>query len=403
MRTPQRSRAVLGTVIGLTTLALHACSDADPTGSDVEGRNEASGDPVKVGYINQEQSPTGSFPALTVATEAALNYVNKDLGGANGHPIEWVTCIVDGSPESAQKCGNEMVQEDVVAVLNGINFSGPSAYEVIHSAGIPYVTAFPIQGTDFEGDDVFAILGASPAQFTGEAKFLIDQGVEKVAVMINDTPSGQAGADILVKELAEGGVTDVTMIKESPTATDFTGAVTQAAKGDPDAIAVLFVDPTCGQIVQTARSLGVDARMVLNSSCYSPAVVSAIGDAEDVNFIQELLPADIYGDDPQVKAYVESMKRFAGVDEAELSTLHSSGFAAAVQLADVIGRSGDKPTAESVIATLKDPAGGKGFMDSDWVCDGSALKDYPTVCNASIRVTTIEDGKPVEVTSDWIS
>jgi branched-chain amino acid transport system substrate-binding protein len=403
MRTPQRSWAVLGTVLGLTAMALSACGDPAATGSDVEGKSEATGTPVKVGYINQEQAATGSFPELRVATEAAFHYVTKDLGGANGHPIELVTCTVNGSPESAQKCANEMVQAGVVAVLNGINFSGPSAYEVITAAGIPYVTAAPIQGTDFNGPNTFALLGASPAQFTGEAKFLLDQGVDKVSLIVNDTPSGQAGADILIEELKKGGVTDVTEVKESPTATDFTGAVTQAAKGDPDAIAVLYVAPACGQIVQTAKSLGVEASMVLTTGCSSPAVLNALGSAaEGVNFIQELLPAAAHADDPQVKVYVESMERFAGIDEKELTGLHANGFALAMEVADVIGRSGDTPTAESVTKTLKDPAGGKGFMDSDWVCDGSALEGYPSICNASTRVLTIEDGRQVEVTSDWL-
>jgi branched-chain amino acid transport system substrate-binding protein len=137
MRTPQRSWAVFGAALGLTVLALTACGEPEASGSDVEGKNEATGGPVKVGYINQEQAATGSFPELRAATEAAFHYVTKDLGGANGHPVELVACTVNGSPESAQKCANEMVQEDVVAVLNGINFSGPSAYEVITAAGIP--------------------------------------------------------------------------------------------------------------------------------------------------------------------------------------------------------------------------------------------------------------------------
>ena len=91
-----------------------------------------------------------------------------------------------------------------------------------------------------------------------------------------------------------------------------------------------------------------------------------------------------------------------GIKEKDLTALHANGFAVAMEVADVIGRSGDTPTAASVTKTLKDPAGGKGFMDSPWVCDGSVLKDYPSVCNASTRVTTVKDGQQVEVTSNWL-
>jgi branched-chain amino acid transport system substrate-binding protein len=403
MRTPHRSWAVLGSILGIAALTLTACGSSGDSGSDVAGKKEATGTPIKVGYINQEQAATGSFPELRVATEAAFNYVSKDLGGANGHPIDLVNCVVDGSPESAQKCANEMVQKKVVAVLNGINFSGPSAYEVVTAAGIPYVTAAPIQGTDFSGPNTFALLGSSPAQFTGEAKFLLDKGVKKVSIIVNDTPSGLAGADILTKALAAGGVTDVTRVKESPTATDFTGAVTQAAKGDPDAISVLFVAPACGQVVQAAKSLGVKAELVLTTGCLSPTVLDSLGSAaEGVNFIQELLNSVAHPDDPQVKIYEDAMERFANISADKLNSLNANGFAVAMELSDALGRAGDTPTAESVTKALKDPAGGKGFMDSDWVCDGTALEGYPTICNASTRVVTIKDGKQVEVTKDWI-
>lgn len=403
MRTPHQTRAVLVSVLGLAALTLSACGNSASGDKAVNGADEATGTPVKIGYINQEQAATGSFPELRKATEAAFKYVSKDGGGANGHPIDLITCTVDGSPESAQKCANQMVQEKVVAVLNGINFSGPSAYEIITAAGIPYINALPIQGTDFAGKNTFALLGASPAQFNAEANFLLEKGVHKVSLIVNDTPSGQAAADILTGRLKAGGVNDVTEVKESPTATDFTAAVTQAAKGDPDAIAVLFVAPACGQIVQTAKSLGVKASMLLPSACSSPAVLKSLGAAaEGVNFVVETLPAAVYPDDPQVKVYVAAMKRFAGVDANQLDALSSTGFAAAMEVADVIARSGDTPTAQSIIKTLSDPAGGKGFMDSPWVCNGTALKDFPAVCNASTRVITIKDGRQVEVTSGWL-
>ncbi|MCH2409153.1 MAG: hypothetical protein MK190_08280, partial [Acidimicrobiales bacterium] len=47
-------------------------------------------DPVLVGLINMENSPAGSFPEARVAIEAAADWVNSELGGINGRPIELV-------------------------------------------------------------------------------------------------------------------------------------------------------------------------------------------------------------------------------------------------------------------------------------------------------------------------
>lgn len=394
--------AAVGAGLLLTVSVASACSD-NSTGSDVEGKNEATGTPIKLGYINQEQAPTGSFPELREGTEAAVNYVNKDLGGVNGHPIELITCVADGTPEGAQKCASDMVQEGVVAVLNGLNFSGPSAYEILTSADIPYISQSPIQGTDFNGENAYALLGASPAQFTGEARYLAEQGAESVSIIINDTPSGAAGADILERELARTGITDVNRVKESPTATDFTAAVTQASSSDPDAIAIMIVAPGCGQILQTAKSLGVGAQFMLTTSCATPTVIDAIGDAaEGSAYMQELLPIEAHADDPEVTAFVAAMKRFAGIEKADIAALHQSGFAVTMTVADILKRAGAEPTSEDVVEVLEDPKGGAAFMDSDYLCDGSVLPGYPAICNASTRVVQMKDGELVEVTTDWL-
>lgn len=395
--------ATVGVGALLAAGVLSGCAGS-AAGSDVAGENEATGTPIKLGYINQEQAATGSFPELRVGTQAAVDYTNKDLGGIDGRPVELITCVADGSPEGAQKCANEMVQEGVVAVLNGINFGGPSAYEILASAEIPYILQAPIQGTDYNGEYSFALLGSSPAQFTGEARYLAEHGAKSVAIIINDTPSGGSGADILESELNKAGITDVTRVKESPTATDFTAAVTQADKNNPDAIAIMFVAPACGQIQQTAKSLGVDAQLVLTTGCATPSVFQAIGQAaEGSAYVQELLPVAAHKDDEQVQQLLAAMERFADIGEDKLSALHANGFATAMTVMDVLRRAGDEPSPSSVIEVLRDPAGGPAFMDSDFVCDGSALPDYPAVCNASTRVVQMQDGELVEVTEDWLN
>ena len=76
-------------------------------------------DPVLVGLINMENSPAGSFPEARVAIEAAADWVNSELGGINGRPIELVTCITDFSIEKSQSCAQEMVMAGVVAITTG--------------------------------------------------------------------------------------------------------------------------------------------------------------------------------------------------------------------------------------------------------------------------------------------
>ena len=55
----------------------------DYTGATWPG--EASGDPLTIGYVNQEEKEA-VFPENTVGIKAAIEYVNTELGGFRWSP-----------------------------------------------------------------------------------------------------------------------------------------------------------------------------------------------------------------------------------------------------------------------------------------------------------------------------
>ena len=94
-------------------------------------------DPVLVGLINMENSPAGSFPEARGAIEAAADWVNSELGGVNGRPVELVTCITDFSIEKSQSCAQEMVMAGVVAVTTGIDVGSNGSIPIFEQNEIP--------------------------------------------------------------------------------------------------------------------------------------------------------------------------------------------------------------------------------------------------------------------------
>ena len=61
-------------------------SEIDEEGSDVDEPVEAdySLPAVRIGLMNQENSPIGSFPEIRFGIEGAVNYINAELGGIDG-------------------------------------------------------------------------------------------------------------------------------------------------------------------------------------------------------------------------------------------------------------------------------------------------------------------------------
>lgn len=58
----------------------------------------ATGTPYKVFFINEQgASATASDPEDTSAAEAAVDYINKNLGGIKGRPVQLTTCATLGT------------------------------------------------------------------------------------------------------------------------------------------------------------------------------------------------------------------------------------------------------------------------------------------------------------------
>ncbi|MSX81691.1 MAG: hypothetical protein F2736_02765, partial [Actinobacteria bacterium] len=66
-----------------------ACIGDDTTlGKIAHSPVAAKGDPILIGMINQEAGAAGAFPELSAADRAAVAFINNELGGVNGRPIQ---------------------------------------------------------------------------------------------------------------------------------------------------------------------------------------------------------------------------------------------------------------------------------------------------------------------------
>ena len=83
-------------------------ADRDKVALDYVGATEAkaaSGDPITIGYVNEEGVPGAAFPENTVGLEAAVDYINSTLGGVQGRPVQIKKCVVQ-KEEDGQKCAS---------------------------------------------------------------------------------------------------------------------------------------------------------------------------------------------------------------------------------------------------------------------------------------------------------
>jgi branched-chain amino acid transport system substrate-binding protein len=369
--------------------------------------SEATGAPITIGMINEENTPAGSFPEIREAEKAAVDYVNKELGGVNGHPYKLVTCITDVTPASSASCANKMIDEKVLVVTSGIDFGTSGSLPILEKAGIPYIGGDPLLVPELTSKNALFFAGGTPGAFLSQDAYIGKElKAKKVSIIYTDNPAGLAAATTFSqKPLEKAGVpaSGIKLVAAPADATDFTPAVAQANASSPDIMMVLFAAQGCSRIMQAKQSLGVTAKMIYPGSCIGQPVIKAGGaGANGAYFNSEW---KLYNDlsDPEVALYQQKLKKYQPSSEA--SGYSQLGFQTIMNLTTVLKTMGDPATLkpQDVFAKLKTQVNQPNFMADNYSCDGSPIPAFASVCNMNDRIVQYNNGKFTDVLGKWIS
>ena len=376
-------------------LVLAACSGGDDEPAAPGGRNPATGPPIVVGLINQEDAPVGSFPEMRRSAEAAARYVNEELGGVDGRPIKLETCTTRGTPESSQACANQLVGKQPVAVLGGIDLGAAASLPVLQRAGIPYVGSSPTLAEELSSPTSYMLGGGTVADLLGQADYALNTlKVTRVAAVYVDLPglltTVVQASDVVLRTK---GATSVKTVAEKADAADFTVALTSANNSNPDVIFVVFPAQSCARIMQARQALAIKAKMFYPGACAAQSVVDAAGGgAEGAYFGSGFLP---FGDpSPDVAIWRDQTKG--------TSVLSQAGFSVVMNLYQLLGEA-DEPTPGALGDRLKSAKGHANFMGHDYTCDRKQLPLLSSVCNPFVRILQYRDGRFDDVVGRWVS
>jgi hypothetical protein len=87
----------------------------------------ATGSPIEIGFVNSNTGPA-AFPQFTEGVQAAVNYANAHLNGAQGHQIKLDVCSI-GSEEDGQSCGTSMINNtNIHVIIEGVLVEGGDTF-----------------------------------------------------------------------------------------------------------------------------------------------------------------------------------------------------------------------------------------------------------------------------------
>ena len=394
-----RRRAIAVAMTTAGCLVLAAC-----TGNGAEGGATPSGDPVKppivVGLINTEDASVGSFPELRRGVLAAEAYVNDELDGVDGRPIEIVTCTTTGTPESSQRCANELLAKSPVVVIGGVDLGAAASLPVLQTAGVPYVTGTPSATAALTADGSFALTGGTATEILGEVAYAVDTlHAERLAGVYSDVPGLLSEAASLLETIVNRkGVEDFRFVPVS-NAPDLVPALTSADAGDPDAILAVFPAQACSRVVQGVESAGIDARMLYPSFCASDRVFTAGRSGVEGSIVATGYVPYVERADDEVATYLRALRDYDPATEPSL--LSQAGFSVLVVLRQLMTETDGELTPAALTATLQSTRAHPSFMGHPFTCDRRQVPLLGALCSAYVRISEVRNRR-LQPVGGWV-
>lgn len=365
--------------------------DPDAAAPSTSAAAELDGPPVKVGFLNPSGGPVPQPGADTGAT-AAVDYVNGQLGGIGGRPLELVSCDTDTTPESATSCANTFVEEGVVAVMDGFNLSSSATLPVLSSAKIPLVGMIAFDSVTGSAAEDRVYFAAPQASFlVGAMQAFKEAGKDSVVLALVDTPSSHQTIDTLLPALAGALEMDASGVYFSPTNPNFTALAATIAKDDPD-VGGLMASPNeaaCTALVQALRQQQYDGT-IFTAACTDYIEAAPADAAGGALYSSTWLPDAMDYAPEDVKADLEiAQQAIEGVDGGTGGFYAYAAFAQIVTFAKALDGVQGELTGQTVLTTLKGLKDFPSFLGPDITC-GS--KTSPNCTTEMLLFDVQEDG-----------
>lgn len=355
-------------------------------------------EPIRIGMINQENTPLGSFPEMRGAAEAAVAFVNAELGGVDGRPIELTTCITSFSVEQSQACAQQMVQEGVVALAGGIDVTSNGSIPVLQQNNIPTVGGVPANLVEQQSPINFFFSGGGAGGTAGFLAHAAENGAETVVVAYGEFDSFEVAARDYGAVVGESLGLNVELVSFPIVGADYLPILTTAAELDADGLVVLAADTACIPVMEGAKQLELRAQLYLVGSCAAETIIDAAGDnIENVLFNSEgpLDPDDVEGN-----IFQAVIEEYATEPAGGVGTVGFRSFMNLYLLLRELG--GDNITSQSIIDLVSSGEERTSYWGHSYTCDGQRVPGLPALCAPEQILFFVPPGGLPTQATEWI-
>jgi branched-chain amino acid transport system substrate-binding protein len=365
------------------------------------GKADASQSPVMIGWVNG-QGGAQEIPEATFGAQAAVKYVNAELGGIGGHPLALRTCFIASAEEEGQKCGQQLLNDSTVPVIAyGAVVTGNQALEAVVDGKKPIVVGVSSAPADSTAKNTYILYGDQTHVLAPWGTYSRDTVHAKTAALVFPSQAGANSAAAAAKKGLEDAGIQVKSVGYDPQATDLLGPLTAAGGQSADVVVPMTDAAGCVNLAKALKQIGSTKPVVSNPLCLSPQVAQGLGDLPVgwVFGIAQVLPSDSTA--PDAKAYVTASTRY-GLKQADTANPFAAlGWDSILTITKLMNAAGpDKITPDTITAQLK-AFKGPLIMGAPTVQCGK----YPealAVCNDQTKFYKYLGKGQFQSASDWL-
>jgi branched-chain amino acid transport system substrate-binding protein len=381
---------------GSTPSTAPSAAATGSTGASSSPSAAAAGTPYKVFFINEQgASATASDPEDTSAAQAAVDYINKNLGGIKGRPVQLTTCATLGTSASMISCANQAVDDKPDIVIKGAETAAESGVPIITGAGIPYLTLNA--GSPGELDNKLSFVPSSgfAAQYAALALYAKSKGYKTVVAIFTDvTALSSPLQGPIAKAFAREGIAYSTL-PVSLTTADLTPTYDTALAKKPDLIIDLASLAQCTALLNARQTLSDNTPLAIGPNCAEPSVLDSVSSSYVNGLVVATPDTSTVPSDKDTQVYDAAMKEYA--PSASTGGFAPTSFEAVMDFYNAMIVAPDPASITSASAVAQQLSTAKNvplFMGDSktFTCSHSLFPTLPAACSPYAFVAGYNNG-----------
>jgi branched-chain amino acid transport system substrate-binding protein len=277
-------------IAGVTLLAASLAMSACGTRAEQAPGGEAGA--AKVAKIGVIAPLSGDLSALGAGIKNSVDLAIKQANEKQtipGWTLELDAQDDEAKPDSGKNAATKLAGEDeVIAVVGTLNSSvSQSVQPVLSGSLITQVSPANTNPTLTKGADLdnpnrpypgyFRTCTTDAVQGPFAAKYLLDEGIKKVATIHDKKAYGQGLVAAFTEAYKSGGGEIVSAETINPEDKDFSAVVSKTKGANPEAVYYGGEYPQAGPLSQQAKSAGLNVPLMGGDGIYDPAFIELGG------------------------------------------------------------------------------------------------------------------------------